>query len=233
MKDFLGKIILVFTAHPDDETFGMAGTIWKNRQKGGHTFVVCATFGEKGSSHLPRPVSESRLKVIRKRELLRAARFLKVSRVYPLGLPDGKLYTLLPQLSREGLTVAREIKPEAILSFGRYGMSGHLDHIAVGRASRRIASKLHIPVFTLTLPPQLVPGFITRIKLRRRNPHYTKIKPVFERPAVKVSIDSKIKLRAASFHKSQLGGENLFASLPPALRRVRLNAEYFARQDVR
>lgn len=230
MKNFLGKTILVFTAHPDDETFGMAGTIWKNQQKGGRTFVITATFGEKGSSHLRPPISQARLKAMRKRELLLAARFLKVSRVYPLGLPDGKLHTLVPRLFSEGLSLARKVKPDAILSFGRYGMSGHLDHIAVGRAGRRIAAKLRIPFFTLTLPPKFVPDFITRIKLRRRNPHYTKTKPVFEKPAIKVSINPQIKLQAASFHKSQLGGETLFASLPPALRRARLRAEYFAHQ---
>lgn len=230
MKNFLGKTLLVFTAHPDDETFGMAGTIWKNQAKGGRTFVICATYGEKGSSHLKRPVSEKRLKAIRKRELLQAARFLKVSRVYPLKLPDGKLHTLGLQLFREGLRIAQEVQPDAILSFGRYGMSGHLDHIAVGQAAWRIAKKLHTPLFTLTIPPELVPDFVARIKLRRRNPHYTKMRPIFEKPAIKVSIDSKIKLHAAGFHKSQLGEEKLFASLPPVLRRFRLRSEYFALQ---
>lgn len=226
---FLGKTLLVFTAHPDDETFGMAGTIHKNRQKGGRAYVICSTFGEKGSSHLARPVGEERLKAIRKKELLRAAHFLGVSRVYPLNLSDGKLHTLGPRLFHEGLRIAREVKPDAILSFGRFGMSGHLDHIAVGRAARRIAARLKIPLFTLTLPPELVSDFVSRIKLRRRNPHYTKAAPVFEKPTVKIAINRRAKIKAASYHKSQLGDEKPFASLPPALRKIRLNAEYFAR----
>ncbi len=226
---FLGKTILVFTAHPDDETFGMAGTIWKNQAMGGRTFVICATYGEKGSSHLSRPVSETRLKAIRKQELMQAARFLKASRVYPLNLPDGKLRSLGQRLFGEGLRIARKINPDAILSFGRFGMSGHLDHIAVGQAARRIAAKLRIPLFTLTLPSKLVPDFVARIKRRRRNPHYTRARPFFEKPGVRVSVDSKIKLRAARYHQSQLGGEKPFVSLPPALRRLRLRREYFAR----
>ena len=233
MKIFLGKKLLIFTAHPDDETFGMAGTIWANSQKGGRTFVISATYGGKGSSHLSRPVTEVRLKAIRKKELARAARFLRVSRVYPLDLPDGKLHTLLPRLFRDGLRIARQVGPDAVLSFGRYGMSGHRDHIAVGQAARRIAAKLRIPLFTLTLPPGLVPDFVARIKLRRRNPHYTPSRPVFERPAVTVAIDAKIKIRAASLHRSQLGGEKPFASLPPALRRARLQTEYFAHKNPR
>ena len=230
MKTFLGKTVLVFTAHPDDETFGMAGTIWKNQKIGGRTFVICATYGEKGSSHLSKTMSEARLKAARRRELTQAAKFLKVSRIYPLNLPDGKLHIFGPRLFREGLKIAREVKPDAILSFGRYGMSGHLDHIAVGRASRHISSKLHIPLFTLTIPPELVPEFVARIRQRRRNPHYTRSKPFFEKPAVKIAIDPKIKLRAALFHKSQLGGQKPFASLPAPLRAMRLRAEYFAKQ---
>ncbi len=230
MDAFLGKTLLVFTAHPDDETFGMGGTIYKNQQKGGRTFVVSATLGEKGSSHLAKPVGEETLKAIRKKEILAAGRFLKVSRVHLLNLPDGKLHTMVPRMYREGLEIAREVKPDAILSFGRFGMSGHRDHIAAGQAAARIAAKLHIPIFTLTLPPKLVPNFVARIKQRRRNPHYTRAKPFFEKPAVKISIDPAVKLKAARFHKSQLGGREPFAAFPPSIRRLRLRAEYFARQ---
>ena len=126
MNAFLGKTLLVFTAHPDDETFGMAGTIYKNQRLGGKTFIICATLGEKGSSHLSKPLSEHALKKMRKKELERAARFLKVSDVHLLNLPDGKLETFGPRLFREGLRIAKMMQPDAILSFGKYGMSGHL-----------------------------------------------------------------------------------------------------------
>lgn len=230
MNTFLGKNLLVFTAHPDDETFGMGGTIYQNQKMGGRTFVVCATLGEKGSSHLIESVSERALKAVRKKEILAAGRFLKVSRVFLLNLPDGKLHTLVARMAREGLAIAQKIRPDAILSFGRYGMSGHRDHIAAGQAARRIAQKLHIPLFTLTLPPQLVPEFMARIKLRRHNPHYTESRPVFEKPALMISVDSQIKLKAARFHESQLGGKKPFAAFPPRIRRLRLRAEYFALQ---
>ncbi len=225
---FLGKTLLVFTAHPDDETFGMAGTIYKNRQKGGKTFVICATLGEKGSSHLKKLLSEQALKAIRKKELMRSARFLGVSRVFSFGLPDGKLKDCKKELFEKGLAVAQRIKPDAMLSFGQYGMSGHWDHIAAGEVARRIAEKLRIPLFTLTIPPELAQEFSERIKARRRSPHYTSDPPMFEEPVLKITIDPKIKLKAGSFHASQLDGGKPFVSLPARIRRLRLRAEYFA-----
>jgi LmbE family N-acetylglucosaminyl deacetylase len=227
---FLGKTLLVFTAHPDDETFGMAGTLYENRHRGGKTFVITATLGEKGLSHLAKPVSEPTLKSMRKKELHRAADFLKISKVHLLNLPDGQLVKLQKRLFREGLRIAQRLRPEALLSFGRYGMSGHLDHISVGKAAKRIASKLRIPLFTLTLPPELVSDFVERIKNRRHNPHYTNAPPIFEKPTVTIKIKARIKLKAASFHQSQLGGEKPFAAFPASVRRARLRAEYFARQ---
>jgi len=54
---FLGSKILVFTAHPDDESYLAAGTIYENTRRGGKTFLVCATGGELGSAHLKKPIS--------------------------------------------------------------------------------------------------------------------------------------------------------------------------------
>ncbi len=227
-RNFLGKTLLVFTAHPDDETFGMAGTIHKNHQKGGKTFVVCATRGEKGMSHLAKPMSEEKLKTMRKKEMEASCRFLKVSGLFPLDFPDGRLIHCKARLFYEGLRIVKRLRPDALLSFGKYGMSGHLDHIAAGEIARRIAEKLQIPLYTLTIPPELAQEFSERIKARRRSPHYTKKPPVFETPTIKISIDPKIKLKAGSFHASQLDDGKPFSSLPARIRRVRLRAEYFA-----
>ena len=42
------SILLVF-AHPDDESFGLAGTVLKYTRQGVPVDLVCATRGEKGS----------------------------------------------------------------------------------------------------------------------------------------------------------------------------------------
>ncbi|TSC77467.1 MAG: LmbE family protein [Parcubacteria group bacterium Gr01-1014_33] len=227
---FLGKKLLIITAHPDDESFGMGGTIYKNNKAGGKTAVICATLGEKGSSHLKVPATEAELKQIRKKEIENATHYMGVEKLFLLNLPDGKLhlkkYTSL--FSRKAFAIASHQKPDAILSFGAYGMSGHLDHITAYRVAKRIAKRFRVPLFTLTIPPALVNDFIARIHLRRKSPHYTKQKPFFETPTTKIPIDPKIKIRVGKFHISQLGGKPPFSAFPPKLRRERLKAEWFA-----
>ena len=44
------KKILAVLAHPDDETFGLGGTLALYHQQGVETYYVCATRGEVGSA---------------------------------------------------------------------------------------------------------------------------------------------------------------------------------------
>ena len=46
----MAKTILVVLAHPDDETFGMGGTIALYARRGCDVYHVCATHGEAGSA---------------------------------------------------------------------------------------------------------------------------------------------------------------------------------------
>ena len=41
-------VILAVLAHPDDETFGMGGTLALYAQRGAQVYLVCATRGEVG-----------------------------------------------------------------------------------------------------------------------------------------------------------------------------------------
>ncbi len=77
---------MVFTAHPDDEGIA-AGTMYANHQAGGETVLICATYGEERESHLAKPVSDAALKKIRKTELLKAAKILKIDNVCSSACP--------------------------------------------------------------------------------------------------------------------------------------------------
>ena len=43
------KTILAVLAHPDDESFGMGGTLALYAQKGYQVHLICATLGEAGT----------------------------------------------------------------------------------------------------------------------------------------------------------------------------------------
>lgn len=224
--DFLGKRLLVITAHPDDESYAAAGTIYKNRQRGGRTFIVCATFGEKGKSHLKKPVSDRQMKNIRGKELLAASKFLRAEKLFALGMPDASLRFHESAIFAKCLAIAEKTKPDFILSFGDDGISGHTDHITVGRAARRVAKKLKLPFAAFALPPRFAQNAPVWLKTRRKHGHYGH--PIgFLRPNIKISIDGKIKKRALRFHKSQMDSRAAFAGFPKYAVQALFRAEYF------
>lgn len=222
----LGRKILMLTAHPDDESYLAAGTIHANHRHGGRTTLVCATLGERGASHLSRPVSPARLKRIRLRELRSAARCLRIARLHVLYLPDGQVMAHRHTALREAAIIAKHECPQLIVSFGPDGVTGHHDHIAIGQVARQLAQRLKVPCLAFSLPPKLLPRAAHWLGKRRRAPHYTTaIK--YRRPTVRIPIDRTVKLRALRWYKSQLDAKNPFTNFPaPAVTEI-LKAEYF------
>ena len=228
---FLGKKNLIITAHPDDESFLMGGTLYKNAANGGKNILVCATLGEEGTAYLSHTMSRETLTHTRKKELTRASKFLHIARLYLLNLPDSCLHraNFNSLFYKRTIAVAEKHEPDVIMSFGEYGMSGHRDHIAAGKVAKRIANRFDIPLFTVTSLPSLIKDFKKRIKSVQRGPFYTKKEPIFEMSTIKIAVNPRMKLRAIQYHKSQLGGKPPFSALSPRMRQKRLRAEYFAR----
>src|SRR5437773_637708 len=129
----LGKKILIILAHPDDESFLTAGLIFRNWQSGGQTTLICATLGEKGKYHLHRQITATQLKYLRKEELIRVSKFLKVSHLEILTLPDGSVIKHKSKFFASILKIAETNRPDIIVSFGPDGITGHRDHIAAYR----------------------------------------------------------------------------------------------------
>ena len=224
-KSFLGKRIVVFTAHPDDEQLA-AGTMYKNHQMGGETFLICATSGEKGKSHLKRHVSDTTLARIRRDELVKAAKVLKIDKVIFLGFPDADVRKNEKALYEKSLPIIAKIKPDYILSFGPDGISGHWDHIITGKVGRRIAKKLKIPIAAFTMSSKWRKVRVKFILRRRKFGKYAQI-PKHRESDVSIKIDADVKRRAMRHHKSQFGGAAPFADLPKLIRDKIFGYEHF------
>ena len=228
MNEILGKKILFVTAHPDDESYTVAGTILRNHEAGGASYVACATFGERGKSHLKRKVTSRQLKTLRKNELLAASKYLRVSGLLMPGLPDTELGRKSNQdiFYNKLLPFAEKHRPELIISFGKDGISGHIDHISVGKVAKEVAKKLKLPFLTFAAPPALHKS-IEALKKRRMHGKYVKtLKP--HPHDIEIKVDPKKKLKALQFHKSQLSVEGPFAEFPPKAVRQLLSKEYFS-----
>ena len=225
-ENFLGKTILVITAHPDDESFLCGGTIYGNFQAGGKTFLVCATLGEKGSLHLRRPITKKSLKQRRKSELLLAAKFLHISKLYSFNFPDGGLLKKEKEYYDKCLKIAARIKPESVLGFGPDGITGHYDHVTSGKVALKIAKKLKIPFYAFSLQPKLIKSAEVILNSREKKNYYLD-KVSFKKPNVRVLIDPKIKMRAIHFHKSQLEKKKNPATFSKFLTSNTKKSEYF------
>ena len=82
------KTILAVLAHPDDESFGLGGTLALYARKGYNTYYVCATRGEAGTVDEEYMRGFSSTAEMRTDELMRAAQQLGLKDVFFLGYRD-------------------------------------------------------------------------------------------------------------------------------------------------
>lgn len=120
--------LMVIVAHPDDESFPIGGTIAKTAAEGGEVMLVTATRGEAGIPDMP-PDEAGRL---RERELRAACDVLGVKALRFLDYVDGTLDQVEANSAIDRLIALMHVfRPDAIITFGPDGISGHPDHVTV------------------------------------------------------------------------------------------------------
>lgn len=144
------KTLLVVLAHPDDESFPMGGTLAKYAAAGARVTLVCATRGEAGIPGLA-PEETGR---VRTRELEAAAATLGVADVRFMGYRDGQLAdaaadTVVDQL----VAIMAAEQPQAVITFGPDGISGHPDHRAIHRFTTAAFDRAGLPARLYYLAP--------------------------------------------------------------------------------
>jgi N-acetylglucosamine malate deacetylase 2 len=128
------KSLLAVFAHPDDESFRAGGTLALLAKQGLRVQVLTATHGEAGSCGQPPLCSLDELPAVREQELFCACHALGLEPPIVLNYQDGHLSSANPEEIIENIVeVIKSIHPQAMLTFGPDGLSGHPDHIAIGR----------------------------------------------------------------------------------------------------
>jgi LmbE family N-acetylglucosaminyl deacetylase len=146
--------VLAVCAHPDDESCGLGALLALAVSSGKHVFLVTCTQGEAGVTSAWRR-SQEELAATRRGELGRAAEILGIHRTVVLGYPDGHLGESDPEaLDQECLQIMRRWRPDVVLAYDPLGVTGHPDHIAVGRSVLRVARRTPDPPAVLfwTIP---------------------------------------------------------------------------------
>jgi N-acetylglucosamine malate deacetylase 2 len=127
--------VLIIFPHPDDEAFGVSGTISAHRAAGTPVTYACLTLGEMGRNlgNPPFATRES-LPGIRKNELLQAAKAMDIQDLRMMGFRDKTIeFEDDEKMKQLVLDLVEELNPSLVISFYP-GYSVHPDHEATGRA---------------------------------------------------------------------------------------------------
>jgi LmbE family N-acetylglucosaminyl deacetylase len=150
--------ILWILAHPDDETFGSAGTMAWATERGLRTAYVCATRGEAGEIRDPDVATQEILGAVREQELRDAMAIVGLDELRMLGFrdsgmentPDNDDSRALIQQPEDALVAhiaghIRDLRPATVVTFGPEGIYGHPDHILIGRLADRAVERAADP----------------------------------------------------------------------------------------
>lgn len=241
------KRLLISFAHPDDESFGLGGLIAKYVKEGVEVYLICATNGDVGSIEPELLNGYKSAAELRLAELDCASEKLGFRHVYKLGYKDSGMMgdpsnadpdCLWYQwqhnpanVTRRVVEVMREVRPQVVITFNKYGGYGHPDHIAIQRATVEAFQRAGDSDYVIDdLPPYAVqklyynrfPTILMRLRiwqtrLRREDPRRVgrnrdidllKILENVEPAHTKVDIKDYVEAWAAASacHKSQGGG---------------------------
>jgi LmbE family N-acetylglucosaminyl deacetylase len=142
------KKILSVLAHPDDESFGMGGTLALYAEQGVEVHLVCATRGEAGEVGPEYLQGYESIGELREAELRCAAGHLGLASVDFLDYrdsgmtgspendhPEALVQAPLEEVASKIAVYIREIKPQVVLTFDPIGGYRHPDHIAIHKAT--------------------------------------------------------------------------------------------------
>ncbi|CAM3830229.1 bacillithiol biosynthesis deacetylase BshB2 [Mesobacillus zeae] len=135
--------VLVVFPHPDDESFGVSGTIASHVNMGTPVTYACLTLGEMGRNMGNPPfATRETLPAIRTHELKEAVRVIGISDLRMLGYRDKTVEFEDPdKLTKQISEMIDELNPSLIISFYP-GYSVHPDHEATGEAVVRAVGML-------------------------------------------------------------------------------------------
>ncbi len=152
--------LLAVLAHPDDESFGMGGTLALYARRGYNVYLVCATRGEVGTVDSEYMRNFKTIAELREAELRCAAENLGLKQVFFLGYrdsgmpgsddnrhPEAQVAHPVDEVASKVVKYIRELKPDAVITFDPIGGYRHPDHIHIHNATVLAFEKADDPSF--------------------------------------------------------------------------------------
>ncbi|MFC1558265.1 PIG-L deacetylase family protein [candidate division KSB1 bacterium] len=204
IEDFRGKTIMVFSPHPDDETY-CTGAMKILTDNGNKVYIVHFTTGNKGSRDLD--MSSERLAIIRREEDIAANKIVGVPKenIIWLGYDDGMLeYVPEKELCEKVCKLIRQYRPDMVFSYDpgdnweQWHKTDHRMAAAISLDGARAAAyHLYFPYHRIYegLQPHTVRDFFF---YGSREPDYK----------LDITDVASFKLKVYSKHVSQFGNQN-------------------------
>ncbi len=185
-------VLMIVFAHPDDEAFGIGGTLARyGAEAAVRVVLVCATRGEAGEISNPKLATPERLGEVREQELRCACQKLQVDEVYFLDYRDSGMAGTPENLAPGALAAAdldevvgkivahiRRERPDVVVTFDEAGGYGHPDHVAIHHQTRAAFAAAADPA---KFPEQIAMGLKPH---QAKKLYYTAIPRRFFREAV-------------------------------------------------
>jgi len=164
-------VLLAVLAHPDDESFGMGGTLALYASRGVDVHLVCATGGEAGDVDPEHLKGFASIAELRESELRCAAGHLGLKGVHFLGYrdsgmtgspanahPDAQINHPVGEVAAKVAGHMRALRPDVVLTFDPIGGYRHPDHIHIQQATVLAFEKAADPAFAPGTGAPFQPG---------------------------------------------------------------------------
>lgn len=167
------RILYVFP-HPDDESFGPARAMAKQRREGHGVYLLTLTRGEATNVRHKFGWTLEQMGAARHREMQDVKTTLELADLRILDFPDGKLKELDPWSIEEAVREEMlRVEPHVVVTFPVHGISGSPDHIVTHTVVTRAYLELRGPdhdwlqrlaFFTMATAPAAFPWHVNTTK---------------------------------------------------------------------
>lgn len=132
------KLLYIFP-HPDDESFGPAGAMFRQKRTGHEVHLLTLTHGEATKQRFRLGVDKKEMATIRYREMQCVEKRLGLDSMEVLDFPDDQLREMDPRILENAIQQRIEnIKPDILVSYPVHGISGFHDHLVMHAVIKRL-----------------------------------------------------------------------------------------------
>ncbi len=123
------KILYVYP-HPDDESFGPASGMAKQRRQGHEVYLLTLTKGGATKQRFKYGYSIEEMGEIRYKEMLEVSKTLNLNGMTILDLPDSGLKEMDPrEIEQVIINEVEQVQPQVLVTYPVHGISGFHDHL--------------------------------------------------------------------------------------------------------